>query len=114
MAKAIAVSAGWIDVQFDRDFGFFQGKGIEEGVLHADRIVLRHRNEGRWTVSRDLDFRCDFVAVVLQSKISGIDQHAEIGTTTELIGFIDAWIAPLAGGAERGGKMSAGREAQHP
>jgi len=96
--QAVAVAGLGIDVQFHRDAGLFEGQGVKKRVFHANWIILGDGDEGRWSVSGDPYVGRDFVAVLFQGQIGGVNQHREIRAATDIVGKTGAPVSLPAGG----------------
>src|SRR5258705_2290886 len=92
-SKAVTVAAGRIDVQFDRNFGFVQRRGVKQGVFDANRVVCGHGKERRRCVCCDLQVRGDLVIFLFDDEIAGINHEGEIGPATDRVGIVHSVIS---------------------
>lgn len=113
VAEAVAVSALGIDMHFGGHFGFLQGHEVDDGVFDMDRIILGLEDEtGRgFARHRNVGIKCE--VLVCKRKVSGIDDHSEVGTAAQLVSGIHRIVQALIEvRAKGGGKMGSGGEAE--
>lgn len=79
-------------MEFERDAGFLECEAVIEGAFDTDRVIGSNGDEGGGGFLGDGEFRRELAGVLVFKQVGGVDEHTEVGTGGEFVGFIDGFI----------------------